>query len=109
MKIFLAFLFLSVATVAFAHVNSPDVYFEGNAGPYHLFVTIRVPDVIPGVAHIEIRSASADVREVRITGLRIVGPGADFAPKPDVARRSDQDARFFTGDLWLMLRGSWQV
>ena len=36
-----------------AHVGSPDVFYEGDAGPYHLDVTIRVPQVIPGVATME--------------------------------------------------------
>ena len=33
---------------ALAHVGSDDVFYEGDAGPYKLFVTVRPPDVIPG-------------------------------------------------------------
>ena len=51
----LAALFCAVPLAA--HVGSPDVFYEGEAGPYHLLVTIRPPQVIPGVAQIEIRSA----------------------------------------------------
>lgn len=109
MKILPLLLLLTFVAPAFAHLNSPDVYFEGDAGPYHLYVTVRVPDVIPGVAQIEIRSTSAEVREIQLTALRITGPGADFAPKPDIAKQSKEDPQFFTGSLWLMLRGSWQV
>ena len=104
----LLFLLIAVSLVAqpvFGHVGSPDVYYEGSAGPYKLFITIRPPEVIPGVAQIEIRSSSPDLREVRITPLRITGPGADFAPTPDLAERSKQDPQFFTGSLWLMMRG----
>jgi hypothetical protein len=36
--------------------GSPDVFFEGQAGPYKLLVTIRPPQVVPGVA--ESRSAA---------------------------------------------------
>ena len=36
--------------VAVAHIGSPDVYFEGKAGPYSVRVVVRVPPVIPGVA-----------------------------------------------------------
>ena len=52
MKRFLViFLILAVAGLsASAHVGSPDVFLEGNAGPYKLFVTVRVPQVIPGIA-----------------------------------------------------------
>src|SRR5579884_2464583 len=44
-----------------AHVGSPDVFYEGEAGPYRLLVTIRPPQVIPGVAQVEIRSTSPEV------------------------------------------------
>src|SRR5690349_14982824 len=93
----------------FAHVGSPDVFFEGEAGPYRLLVTIRTPQAIPGVAEVEIRSASPDVRQVRIVPLPMTGPGARFAPVPDVAQQSQEDPQFYTGALWLMGTGSWQV
>jgi hypothetical protein len=92
-----------------AHVGSPDVFYEGEAGPYHLLVTIRPPQVIPGVAEIEIRSTSPDVRQVRIVPLRLTGPGAKNAPVPDIAKRSLYDQQFYTGALWLMNTGTWQV
>ncbi|PYP35456.1 MAG: hypothetical protein DMD48_14260, partial [Gemmatimonadetes bacterium] len=31
-----------------AHVGSPDVFLDGLAGPYRLFVTVRPPYAIPG-------------------------------------------------------------
>jgi hypothetical protein len=100
---------LCLAGPAFAHVGSPDVFFEGYAGPYRLFVTIRLPQVIPGVAEIEVRSESNDVREVRIVPLRLTGPGSQYAPTPDLAQRSGKDPQFFAGSLWLMEGGSLQV
>ena len=45
----LAVIFFALAP-CWAHVGSPDVYFQGLAGPYHLTVTIRTPAMIPGVA-----------------------------------------------------------
>lgn len=92
-----------------AHVGSPDVFYEGAAGPYRLLVTIRPPQVIPGVAQVEIRSTSPEVRQVRIVPLPMTGPGAKLAPTPDVAQQSKQDPQFYTGSLWLMATGSWQV
>jgi hypothetical protein len=106
-KLPLAALFCALPLVA--HVGSPDVFYEGEAGPYHLLVTIRPPQVIPGVAQIEIRSASPDVQQVRIVPLRLTGPGAKNAPVPDVADRSHDDPQFYTGALWLMNTGAWQV
>ena len=102
-------LVLSLAVPASAHVGSPDVFFQGDAGPYRLFVTIRVPLVIPGIAEIEIRSESNDVREIRVAPMQLTGPGSHYAPTPDVARRSPADPQFFRGSLWLMEFGSLQV
>ncbi len=93
----------------YAHVGSPDVFFEGNAGPYRLLVTIRPPRVVPGVAEVEIRSASPDVRQILVVPLRLGYKGAQFAPVPDTAQRSPDDPQFYTGALWLMASGSWQV
>lgn len=92
-----------------AHVGSPDVYFQGDAGPYHLAVMVRTPQMIPGVAEIEIRSSTPGVRDVKIVPLYIVGPGSKYPPPPDVLKPSKDDPQYFTGKLWLMASGSWQV
>src|SRR5713226_1899263 len=94
---------------SFAHVGSPDVFYEGAAGPYRLYVTVRTPQMIPGVAEVEARVLEGDVSELRIVPLRLVGPGAEFAPPPDPMLRSKTDPQYFTGQLWLMASGSWQV
>src|ERR1022692_3338296 len=101
--------FLLAAASAFAHVGSPDVFYDGQAGPFRLLVTIRTPSVIPGVAEIEVRSAANDVQTVHIVPTPLTGPGATFAPVPDLAQRSKDDPQFFTGSLWMMTTGSWQV
>ena len=41
--------------------------------------------------------------------LRAVGEGSENAPPPDRMERSLADTQFFTGKLWLMASGSWQV
>jgi hypothetical protein len=91
-----------------AHVGSPDIFFEGDAGPYHLLVTIRPPQVIPGIAEVEIRSTSPGVKQLRTVPLRLTR-ARQFAPAPDIAIPSPADPQFFTGSLWLMATGSWQV
>ena len=100
---------LLLASIAWAHVGSPDVYFEGSAGPYPLFITIRPPVVIPGVAQIEIRSSTAGVQKMLITPVPLAGEGSEHAPTPDVMVVSKQDPQFFTGSVWIMRTGSWQV
>jgi len=104
-----ALLIALTAASASAHIGSPDVFLEGSAGPYPMYVTIRPPSVIPGVAEIEIRCASPDIREIHVTPLPLVGEAARFAPTPDTMLRSKLDSQFFTGSLWMMAHGSWQV
>ena len=94
---------------ASAHVGSPDVYYDGYAGPYHLLVTIRPPVVVPGVAEIQIRSVGNDVNQIQILPLRMVGIAARLEPRPDTAERSSSDPQLFTGSLWLLVRGAWKV
>jgi len=105
----LVVLVLAAAISLRAHVGSPDVYFEGDAGPYHLYVTVMVPQVIPGVAEIQVRSSSKDVEKIEIVPMRLTGAGSDLPPTPDVAERSKQDPQFFTGSLWLMEHGALKV
>lgn len=106
---FLLTIVLFAAAPLGAHVGSPDVFYEGLAGPYHLFVAVRVPQVIPGVAEIEVRSESKDVNSIQVVPLRLTGQGSSVAPVPDVAQQSKDDLQFFTGSLWLMESGALQV
>ncbi len=105
----LAVALLLLAAPADAHVGSPNVFYEGNAGPYHLFVTVNVPAVIPGVADVQIRADSDDVRQVSTAVTRLAGAGSQYAPVPDVAQRSPIDPHLFTSSLWLMEYGSMRV
>ena len=92
-----------------AHVGSPDVYFQGVAGPYHLIVTVRTPAMIPGLADLEIRSTEPGVTSIRVVPLYIVGAGSKYPPPPDPLVQSKDDPQFFSGKIWLMESGSWQV
>lgn len=92
-----------------AHVGSPDVYLDGAAGPYKLLIAVRPPAAIPGIAEVEVRTDAKDVTGVAAAPLPMTGPGAKFAPTADVLKRSTQDAQFYTGSLWLMSSGAWQV
>jgi hypothetical protein len=100
-KVYVVFLLL-ISSTAWAHVGSPDVFFEGNAGPYKLFVTIRMPDVIPGVAQVEIRSQSPGVAAIHVQPLRLTGAGSQFAPIAEALQPASGDRQFFTGHIWLM-------
>ncbi len=100
---------ISIAGPLAAHIGSPDVFFQGDAGPYHLVVSIRTPQMIPGIAEIQIRSSTPGVKQIKIVPLYIVGEGSKYPPPPDVLLPSKDDPQFFSGKLWLMASGSWQV
>ncbi len=97
------------ATTALAHVGSPDVFFEGDAGPYHLLVTVRPPAMIPGVAEVEVRSTSGNVNGIQIVPVYVTGKDQGYPPAPDVMQAVPGDPQSFTGKVWLMESGSWQV
>jgi hypothetical protein len=92
-----------------AHVGSKDVFEQVTAGPYKLFVTIRMPTVIPGVATVEARSGGSPVSSIHITPLPLTGEASRHPPTSDPMTASTADPAFFTGSIWLMASGSWQV
>ena len=96
---------------AVAHVGSKDVFEELNAGAYKLFVTVRMPTAIPGVAAVEVRVSqpSAAIRAIHITPLPVTGEASLHPPTADLMVRSKDDPDFYTGNIWMMTAGSWQV
>jgi len=100
---------LLLVTPARAHVGSPDVYVEGNAGPYKLSVVVRPPLVIPGVAEIELRSQTPGIGRIEIAPIPLTGEASKYPPVPDAMRRPTSDAQYYTGHLWIMATGSWQI
>src|SRR4051812_9733639 len=94
---------------AAAHIGSPDVFLDGQAGPYGLLVPAPPPYAIPGVADVEVLVIGSDITQGRIVPLPLTGRGAAFAPVPDVAVRSAEDPRLFVGHLWVMTAGAWQI
>jgi hypothetical protein len=109
-RTFAAWLVLILAAIpCFAHVGSPDVYFQGAAGPYHLIVTIRTPQMIPGVANVEVLSSTPGITKISVVPTYIVGLGAKYPPVGDVLSQANEDPQYFSGKIWLMESGSWQV
>ena len=100
---------LCFARPARAHVGSPNVFYVGDAGPYHLFVTVMVPQVIPGIAEVEVRTSSDQVSEVSTVVTRLSGAGSRYSPVPDQAHRSPVDPHLFTSSVWLMEYGSLRI
>jgi hypothetical protein len=94
--------------VASAHVGSPDVTFDGAAGPYTIRAIVRPPSVVPGLAEVVVRAASDDVDSVSIQPV-FWRTGVAGSPSPDKMARVAGQPRVYTGQLWLMARGSYSV
>jgi len=97
------------APAAHAHVGSKDVFETVHAGPYTLYVTVRPPNVIPGVATVEVRSSGAAISLLKVTPLPVTGEASKHPPAADVMQTSAADPAFYTGAVWMMAGGTWQV
>ncbi len=94
----------AVVVVCSAHVGSPDAWFEGNAGPYHVIVQVATPGVVPGVAKVFTRVEGAGVEEVSVqaTGFDALAT----PPPPEIAEPVDGDPGLYAASLWIMSGGS---
>jgi hypothetical protein len=94
--------------LASAHVGSPDVVFDGMAGPYPVRVVVRPPDVVPGLADVVVRAADPSIQHVTIRPVfwRV---GVAGAPSGDEMTRVAGTQGVYTGRLWLMAYGSYSV
>lgn len=99
---------LLAPAVSAAHVGSPDVVFEGKAGAYEVRVIVRVPQVVPGLADVTVRVLNGEATVVHIQPVfwRV---GIKGSPSPDLAMPVRGASGLFSGQLWLMARGSYSV
>jgi hypothetical protein len=93
---------------AFAHVGNPNIFFEGDAGPYPIRVTIRPPRVVPGLAQIAVRVKTNFTGQVSALPARW-DTGRKGSPPPDIAKPVAGETNYFATDLWLMNPGAYSV
>jgi hypothetical protein len=100
---------LLAAGPARAHVGSPNVFFDGDAGPYPVRVIVRPPAVIPGLAEVTVRLR--DGRKVDGVTVQPVQYKAGFkgAPPPDVGVPVPGAPDTWSAQLWLMRSSSYSV
>lgn len=89
----------------FAHVGSPGIIMEGNAGRYKVLVSIKPPDVIPGIAKVTVyfQNEPASIVTARAVYFRTGDEGSPGAEEMKVV--SGQTGQY-TSDVWMMSGGS---
>ena len=90
--------------VCSAHIGSPDVWFDGLAGPYKVLVHVQAPPVVPGIATINVRVDGSGVTRVAAFVNRFDATGG--TPPPDVATPVPGDPPWYRTRLWVMTAGS---
>lgn len=101
-------LFSFLAVTAWAHIGSPDVFHDGLLGPYPARITIRMPDVVPGRAEINVRVETGDPVEVSFLPL-YSATNVKNAPPRDLGHLVEGETNLYVGDLWLMSFGAYSV
>jgi hypothetical protein len=99
---------LLAATPAGAHVGSPNVFYDGSAGPYPVRVIVRMPVVIPGLAEITVKLGAAKASEVTVQPIQWKA-GTKGAPPPDAAVPVPGAPGVWSAQLWLMMSSSYGV
>ena len=93
----------AIAIVASAHIGSPDVWFDGMAGPYHVLVHVQTPAVVPGIAVINIKTTDPGVTTVTAFVNKFDATGG--TPPPDVAAPVPDSPSWRRTRLWVMSPG----
>lgn len=99
---------LLLPLLARAHVGSPNVFFEGQAGPHPLRVIIRPPATLPGIAQVDVRVAVGGVTNVWLQAA-LFEAGQEAAPTPVPAAPVAGETNLFHAALWLLRDGSYSV
>jgi len=108
-KIRLLIFFLSLLSLtAHAHIGSPDIFFDGTAGPYPVRVTVRMPGVVPGRAEITARVQTSDPVEVSFLPVYSYTPITN-SPPADTGQPVRGETNLYSGELWLMRFGAYSV
>ncbi len=99
------------ALVSMAHVGSPDTFFSGQAGPYDVRVSVRLPGVIPGRAQVTVRVLAASNPGDYRVGVRAGqwNVGLEGAPPPDIAAAVPGDPTLYAAEIWFMTASSYQM
>lgn len=97
------FVLASIAVLCSAHIGSPDAWYNGPAGPYHVLVHVQAPPVVPGIAIISIQpQEKVETISAFVNKYDAVAGG----PPPDIARPVSNNPGWYRTHLWVMDPGS---
>lgn len=92
-----------------AHIGSPGVVMQGNAGPHALVVNVEPPDVIPGIAKVTVyTNADASIRAVSARAVYYRTGDEGAPPAEALAPVAGQPGKYY-GEVWMMAVGSSSV
>lgn len=100
---------LALALPACAHIGTPNVFVQANAGPYPLYVTLTPPAVIPGQATVSVICACANIHSISAQANVLEGESARNMPEGMALTPGPAGSHEFDGTVWIMTQGSWQV
>ena len=99
---------LCCSTALYAHVGSPDVVMDGNAGPYKIMIMVKPPDVIPGIARVTVFMQEQGVQSLTVRSV-YYRTGDEGSPEADPMKQVEGLPGQYTGETWLMNGGSSSV
>lgn len=108
MRSILVLILLAVLAPIHAHVGTKLVYFEGDSGSYRVRVSIRPPEVVPGLAQINVRVLKGDVTQIGVLPVKW-DAGRVGAPPPDLCTAVPGETNLYTAQLWFMDMGAYSV
>ena len=108
MRTCLAFCVFAFCLAAEAHIGSPNVFFEGKAGEYSVRAVIRPPQVVPGLAEINVRVLGEPIQRVAVLPV-FSRAGREGAPPADEAKLVRGETDLYSAALWLMKPGAYSV
>ena len=106
-RLLLLIIFLAAGQLR-GHIGSPNIVVQSRAGPYPVLVSIRPPEVIPGLAQIAVRVETNGVQKVEVLPVYFKA-GRAGAPPPDEAKLVHGETNLYSAELWLMKTGAYSV
>ena len=102
------FIFVCLGFTAFAHIGSPNVFFDGQAGPYSIYAVIRPPGALPGAADVSVQVRDEGILSISLKSVQWQA-GPEGSPAPVSCERVMGGSNLWSGQVWFLRPGSYTV